>query len=119
MKELKNFPGCDGHIESILIGCRIVKVSFQTWDAKKLVLIYTDVESVKEQNSVFGDISEYSITKMNDEFIQYAFLDVENDLVLSILAKSVKIFEVGENADINNALFDVGYEYIGGQELKP
>ncbi len=86
MKELKNFPECDGHIESILIGCRIVKVSFQTWDAKKLVLIYTDVE---------------------------------NDLVLSIIAKSVKIFEVGENADINNALFDVGYEYIGGQELKP
>lgn len=46
------------------------------------------------------------------------FFDVENDLVLSILAKSVKIFEVGKNADINSALFDVGYEYIGGQELE-
>lgn len=118
MKELKIFPECDGHIESILIGCRIVKVSFQTWDAKKLVLIYIDVESVKEQNSVFGDISEYSITKKNDGFIQYAFFDVEDELVLSILAKSVKIFEIGKNANINSALFDVGYEYIGGQELE-
>ncbi len=34
MKELKSFSECDGHIESILIGWRIVKVSFQTWSAK-------------------------------------------------------------------------------------
>ncbi len=40
MKELKGFSECDGHIESILIGCRIVKIFFQTWNAKKLVLIY-------------------------------------------------------------------------------
>ena len=66
MKELKNFPECDGHIESVLIGCRIAKVSFQTWNAKKLVIIYNDVESVKEQNSVFGDISEYRAEKMTD-----------------------------------------------------
>ncbi len=118
MKELKSFSECDGHIESILIGCRIVKVSFQTWSAKKLILIYYDVESVKEENAVFGDISEYTITKMNHEFIQYAFFDEDNHLVLGILAKSVRIFEVGENADINSALFDVGYEYIGGQELE-
>lgn len=84
---------------------------------KKLVFIYADVESIKEQNSVFGDISEYTITKGNDEFIQYAFFSVDDDLVLSILAKSVKVFEVGENADINSALFDIGYEYIGDQEL--
>ena len=38
MKELKDFPECDGHIESILIGCRMVKVSFQTWNAKKWFL---------------------------------------------------------------------------------
>lgn len=118
MKELKSFSECDGHIESILIGWRIVKVSFQTWSAKKLILIYYDVESVKEENAVFGDISEYTITKMNHEFIQYAFFDEDNHLVLDILAKSVRIFEVGENADINSALFDVGYEYIGGQELE-
>lgn len=118
MKELKCFPECDGHIESILIGYRMVKVSFQTWNVKKLVLIYADVESVKEQDSVFGDISDYTITKMNDEFIHYAFFDAKDDLVLSILAKSVRVFEVGGNADINSALFDVGYEYIGGQELE-
>ncbi len=47
--------------------------------------------------------------------MEYAFLGVDNDLVLSIHAKSVRIFEVGENADINSALFDVGYEYIGDQ----
>lgn len=118
MKELKDFPECDGHIESILIGCRMVKVSFQTWNAKKMVLIYFDVESVQERNSVFGDISEYTITKINDEFIQYAFFDGDGDLVLSIFAKSVRVFEVGGNADINSALFDVGYEYIGGQNME-
>lgn len=116
MKELKVFPECDGHIESVLIGCRTVKVSFQTWNAKKLVLIYDDAESVKEQNSVFGDISEYTTAKANDEFTQYTFFDANDNPVLNIVARSVRIFEVGENADINSALFDVGYEYIGGQE---
>ena len=118
MKELKEFPECDGHIESILIGYRIVKVSFQTWDSKKIVLIYSDVESVQERNSVFGDILEYTITKMNDEFIQYAFFDGDGDFVLSILANSVRVFEVGGNAGINSALFDVGYEYIGNQDME-
>ena len=37
-------------------------------------------------------------------------------VVLNILAKSVRVFEVGEDADINSALFDVGCEYIGGQK---
>lgn len=44
MKELQQFPECDGHIECILIG-------------------------MTEQNSVFGDISEYTVTEMNDGFI--------------------------------------------------
>lgn len=43
MRELKTFPAADGHIESVLIGFRKVKISFQTWDRKKLVLIYDDV----------------------------------------------------------------------------
>lgn len=34
MKELNTFSECDGHIESVLIGCETVKVSFQTWDGK-------------------------------------------------------------------------------------
>ena len=53
MRELRNFPECNGYIESILIGLRVAKVSFQTWDSPKLVLIYNDVESVEEQNPVF------------------------------------------------------------------
>lgn len=118
MKELKSFSECDGHIESILIGCRTVKVSFQTWNAKKLVIIYDDAESVKEQNSVFGDISEYTISKADDEFTQYTFFDADSNSVLSILARSVGIFEIGENADIDSALFDVGHEYIGGQKRR-
>lgn len=115
MKELKSFSECDGHIESILIGCRTVKVSFQTWNAKKLIIIYDDVESLKEQNSIFGDISEYTIAKTDDGFTQYTFFDANSDPVLNIVARSAGIFEVGENADINSALFDVGFEYIGGQ----
>lgn len=35
-KNLDSFPSEDGHIESILIGFDQVKVSFQTWDSKKL-----------------------------------------------------------------------------------
>ena len=118
MKEQKIFPECDGHIESILIGYRMVKVSFQTWDARKLILIYDDVESVQEQNSVFGDISYYQTTQMEDGFCQYEFFDTDDNLVLKILANSVKIFETEHNADINSALFDVGYDYIGGQTYK-
>lgn len=48
MKELKLFSECDGHIESILIGYSNVKVSFQTWDCRKLVLIYNEVESIND-----------------------------------------------------------------------
>lgn len=116
MKELNGFSECDGHIESILIGCRTVKVSFQTWNAKRLVLIYSDTESVIEHNSVFGDISEYTITETNNEYTKYTFVDTNNDSVLSICARSVRVFEIGENADTDSALFDVGYEYIGGQK---
>lgn len=83
-----------------------------------MVLKYDGVESVKERNSVFGDISEYTITKMNDGLMQYAFFDANADLVLNILAESVRVFEVGESTDINSALFDVGYEYIGDQRLE-
>lgn len=74
MKECSSFPECDGHIESILIGYDTVKVSFQTWDARKLVLIYQDVKSVKEENAVFGDISAYTISIINDTARKYEFL---------------------------------------------
>lgn len=116
MKECNIFPECDGHIESILIGYDTVKVSFQTWDARKLVLIYQDVESVKEESAVFGDISTYTISIISDGTKKYEFFDPDDRLVLAIQAGSMKIFEVGENAQINSALFDVGYDYIGDQD---
>lgn len=104
-------------IESILIGCRVVKISFQTWDCKKVILIYKDVDKVQEQNSVFGDIGDYIETKL-EGCLEYCFFDSEGKKVLDIQAKSVQVYEVGNNADINAALFDVGYEYIGNQRVE-
>lgn len=115
MKELKVFPECDGHIESIVIGCGSAKVSFQTWDCRKLVLIYDEVESINDKSSVFCDIGEYKTIKLEDGFTKYGFYDVDGTLILDILAKSIRIFEVGNMADINSALFDVGYDYVGNQ----
>lgn len=117
MKELQIFPECDGHIESILIGCRRAKVSFQTWDAKKLVLIYEEVESVTENNSVFADIAEYTRESLGEGYAKHGFWDVNGNLVLCLTAKALKIFEVGEGADNQAALFDVGYDYIGNQHV--
>lgn len=115
MKELELFPECDGHIESILIGYSSVKVSFQTWDCRKLVLIYDEVESINDQSSVFRDIGLYETAKLANGFIKYKFYDTDNNLILDLVAKSIKIFEIGNKADINSALFDVGYDYIGDQ----
>lgn len=88
---------------------------FSNMECKKIVLIYDDVERVEEQHAVFGDISDYIEKRTNDGLIKYEFWDVNDEVVLSILAKSVKIYEVGENADIDSALFYLGCDYIGGQ----
>lgn len=114
MKELKHFPACDGHIESIVMGYRSVKISFQTWDCRKLILIYDVVESIKAQDCIFCDIDSYETSNSESEVIRYTFYTTDH-LILEILAKSVQIFEVGNRADINSALFDVGYTYIGDQ----
>lgn len=116
-KRIKNFPESDGHIKSILIGLRVAKVSFQTRDSPKLVLIYNDVESVEEQNFVFGDIAQYTETKMENGFIKYSFEDSYGYVVLNIFTQSIRIFKVGNNADINCALFDVEFDYIGNQNF--
>lgn len=119
IKRLNNFPSEDGHIESLLIGVDKVKVSFQTWDARQLVLIYEDVETINSSHAVYGDIGEYTITEIADGIKQFKFFSSweEGKLVLCIEAKSVEIFEVGQEGGINSALFDVGYEYIGGQDI--
>lgn len=92
-----------------------MKVSFQTWDCRKLVLIYDEVDSINDQSSVFRDIGLYETTKLESGFTQYTFYDTDNNLILDILAKSIQIFEVGDTADINSALCDVGYDYVGDQ----
>ena len=38
--KIDQFPSDDGHIESVLIGCETVKVSFQTWNMRALVVIF-------------------------------------------------------------------------------
>lgn len=115
--EVDAFPCEDGHIESILIGFRTVKVSFQTWNCRQLVLIYDDVEKLNEQNAVWGELGEYTEKKVENDLNQYIFWDVDNNIVLDIQARALHIYEVGSNADINSALFDVGYEYIGNQKM--
>lgn len=119
MKTLQNLPSHDGHIESILIGSDIVKVSFQTWNSRKIIIIYSDVDEVIENRSVYDDIGEYRIEERNGK-TYYKFFDaLKNDrLCLTICAGKEEIYEVGTGAGINDALFDVGYEYIGGQSLE-
>ena len=99
MEELKNFSACDGHIESVLIGCGTVKVSFQTWDAQKLVIVYNGVESVRESHAVFGDVAEYRETTNGDGLAWHEFIDTDGEPVLSIAAESMKIYKAGENAE--------------------
>lgn len=92
MRELKNFPECNSHIESTLIGLCVVKASFQRRDSCELVLIYYDVEGVEQKNSVFGDIAQYTETKMENGIIKYSFEDAYDHVVLNIYAKSIRIF---------------------------
>ena len=117
-----SFPAEDGHIESILIGVDQVKVSFQTWDAGKLVLIFDNVEKVISSHAVYGDIGGFEVISGENGMKEYIFYSSwydkngENKEVLSIEAEKMNIFQVGTGAEINSAMFDVGYEYIGDQE---
>lgn len=116
-----SFPAEDGHIESILIGTDQVKISFQTWDSRKMVLIFDNVEKVVSSHSVYGDIGEFKIIPSKNGLQKYIFYSSwyeENGAsmeVLSIEAAKMQIFQVGSDAEINSAIFYVGYEYIGGQ----
>lgn len=121
MKELSSFPSEDGHIESILIGVDTVKVSFQTWDARQLVLLFENVCSVEAHHAVYGDIGAYEECTIDGETKQYCFYDSWDDgekVVLKIQAESLRIYQVGNSGAVNSALFDVGYDYIGNQELE-
>lgn len=121
IEKKSHFSAEDGHIESILIGADQVKVSFQTWDARKLVLIFEDVERIVSSHAVYGDISRFEVLPGGDKGKRYIFYstwhagDKEEKEVLAIEAKKLEIFQVGIEAEINAAIFDVGYGYIGGQ----
>ena len=122
INRLDCFPAEDGHIESVLIGVEKVKVSFQTWDARMLVLIFNDVGAVTSSHSVYEDIGEFEVVSLEDRLKKYIFRSAWSDEseqtkeVISIVAKEMEIVQVGVGADINSALFDVGYEYIGNQK---
>ena len=116
-----SFAAEDGHIESILIGVDQVKISFQTWDSKKLVLIFDNVERVISSHSVYDDIGEFLVSSAENGFKKYIFYsawyeDREKKELLSIEAEKMEIFQVGIGAEINAAIFDVGYEYVGNQK---
>lgn len=117
-----SFPAEDGHIESILIGVDQVKVSFQTWDSRKLIFIFDNVDIIISSHSVYGDISGFKVISGENKFKKYIFYSEwydengEDKEVLSIEAEKMEIFQVGTGAEINSAIFDVGYEYVGEQK---
>ncbi len=76
------------------------------------------IESVRESHAVFGDIAEYRQTADDEGLAIYEFFDTDGEPVLSIAAESMKIYKTGENAEADEALFDVGVEYIGGQKQR-
>ncbi len=92
-------------------------MSFQTWDSRRLVLIYDNVENLYENDAVFTDIGGYTVEKLDEEYSIFKFYDNDNLEILSIKAVSVKILETGGRAGINDALFDVGTNYVGGQNI--
>lgn len=117
MHKIDSFPSEDGHIESILIGADVVKVSFQTWNCRQLLLIFHEVDSVEAYHAVNEDIGEYKEVVLTQNRKQYEFYSLwEDRVVLMIKAQSLELYQVGSNGEINSALFDVGYDYIGGQE---
>ena len=113
-KKLDTFPAEDGHIESILVGCNDVKLSFQTWNEKAIVIIFRECGKMISEHSVKGDVGRFECEKTTNELNTYSFYDASTDeLILCISAQSMELYEVGVTEDINGALMDVGYGYLG------
>ena len=99
-----------------------VKESFQTWDCRKLVFIFDNVEMITSSHSIYGDIGEFKVDNSTTKLKKYIFYSAwydenrDNKEVLLIEAEKMEIFQVGMNAEINSAVFDVGYEYVGDQK---
>ena len=79
INRLECFPAEDGHIESVLIGVEKVKVSFQTWDARMLVLIFNDVGAVTSLHSVYEDIGEFEVVSLEEGLKKYTFRSAWSD----------------------------------------
>lgn len=114
--KLDSFPAEDGHIESVLVGVQEIKVSFQDWRARKIVIIFYGVEEFHgfdsgKQCIVSQDIGEFTIQKMENGLNDYSFIGAwDESTFLKIKGKDMEIYEVGIANDINSALFAVGAE---------
>ena len=118
---LSSFPAEDGHIESVLIGVQEVKVSFQEWRGKKLVILFHGVEEFhgfdsREQSILNQDIGTFVINKIDDQFNEYCFVgEWDENTFLKIKGKSMDIYEVGTTKGLNTALFEIDLSFIGDQ----
>lgn len=121
--KLDSFPVEDGHIESVLIGVQVIKVSFQDWKGRRLVIIFQDTLGIQgcdseEQSILYQDIGEFSVKELGNELKEYRFVGAWDDKAfLNIKAKAIEIYEVGAITDWNTALFEMDLEYIGGQQI--
>lgn len=121
IRRLDSFPAEDGHIESVLVGVQEVKVSFQDWRKRQLVILFHDVEEFHGIDSalqcIFNqDIGEFTIRKLDDEFNEYCFVGAwDENTFLKIKGKEMEIYEVGVSEHIETALFEVNLNYIGEQ----
>lgn len=123
IKKLDSFPAEDGYIESVLIGVQVIKVSFQDWKGRMLVIIFQDALEFQgydsdEQSILYQDIGEFSVKELGNGFKEYRFVGAWDDKAfLSIKAKFIEIYEVGVITDCNTALFEMDLDYIGGQPV--
>lgn len=123
IKKLDSFPAEDGHIESILIGVWDIKVSFQDWKGRKLVLIFKDVEEIHrvdcgEQTILYNDVGEFRVKELESDLKEYCFVGSWNEeAFLNLKAKSLEIYEVGVSKNANTALFLMDLDYIGEQSV--
>lgn len=121
VRKLDSFPAEDGHIESVLVGVQEVKVSFQDWRGRKLVILFRDVEEFhgfdsSEQCILNQDIGEFITCKMDNEFNEYRFVGAWDDnTFLKIKGKKMEIYEVGIAKHVDTALFELDFNFIGNQ----
>ncbi len=121
IKRLDSFAAEDGHIESVLIGVQEVKVSFQDWRGRQLVILFHDVEEFHGCDSAWQcafnqDIGEFIIRKLDNDFKEYCFVGAwDENTFLKIKGKGMEIYEVGVSKHIETALFEIDLNYIGDQ----